>query len=332
MDSKKRLREDKPLKKTRKKTRHVDDQSESVHGDIVAVKCIRSIEKYTHSAKIETRILRKMYTAQKAAHVQLLVKLYTSFTHYGHYCMVFEPLGQSLLDYIQKNKYCGFPLTYVRLISAQLLSALTFMTGQHLIHTDLKLENILFVPSEDIECYPNIKLIDFGGATHDEERKSRIINTRQYRGPEVTLELGWSYPSDVWSAACIIAELFTGDLLFATHNNFEHLAMMQKMLGKFPTHMIHKSPVSGTFFYRSTSEYRELHTCNRAILNFRTVPLNEVDSLKTDLESLLYGLLALDPNNRLTAWQGLQHEFFDPLERSGQAWAIAMDLNPPGGT
>lgn len=72
-------------------------------------------------------------------------------------------------------------------------------------------------------------VIDFGGATFDNDRhKSTIINTRQYRGPEVTLELGscmllevyflsqllqflfnlgWSYPSDIWSVACIIAEV-----------------------------------------------------------------------------------------------------------------------------
>lgn len=51
-------------------------------------------------------------------------------------------------------------------------------------------------------------MIDFGGATYDDDQeKSTIINTRQYRGPEVTLELGWSFPSDIWSAACIIAEV-----------------------------------------------------------------------------------------------------------------------------
>jgi dual-specificity kinase/CDC-like kinase len=60
------------------------------------------------------------------------------------------------------------------------------------------------------------KVIDFGGATYDDEKKSTIINTRQYRGPEVILELGWSYPSDVWSVGCMIFELFDGDLLFAT--------------------------------------------------------------------------------------------------------------------
>lgn len=59
-------------------------------------------------------------------------------------------------------------------------------------------------------------MIDFGGATYDDESKSSIINTRQYRSPEVILGLGWSYPSDIWSAGCIIAELYLGELLFAT--------------------------------------------------------------------------------------------------------------------
>lgn len=60
-------------------------------------------------------------------------------------------------------------------------------------------------------------VIDFGGATYDNDpSKSRIVNTRQYRSPEVTLELGWSFPSDVWSAGCIIAEVYSGDLLFDT--------------------------------------------------------------------------------------------------------------------
>jgi hypothetical protein len=33
---------------------------------------------------------------------------------------------------------------------------------------------------------------------------------------QVTLELGWSYPSDIWSVGCIIGELYSGDLFFQT--------------------------------------------------------------------------------------------------------------------
>jgi serine/threonine protein kinase len=43
-----------------------------------------------------------------------------------------------------------------------------------------------------------IKLIDFGGATYDDEKKSSVVNTRQYRAPEVILGIGWSFPSDLW--------------------------------------------------------------------------------------------------------------------------------------
>jgi serine/threonine protein kinase len=57
-------------------------------------------------------------------------------------------------------------------------------------------------------CTGLCTVIDFGAATYDDDaHKSRIVNTRQYRGPEVTLELGWSFASDIWSAGCIIAEV-----------------------------------------------------------------------------------------------------------------------------
>jgi len=33
-----------------------------------------------------------------------------------------------------------------------------------------------------------IKLIDFGGATYEHEHHTQIVNTRQYRAPEVILD------------------------------------------------------------------------------------------------------------------------------------------------
>lgn len=43
--------------------------------------------------------------------------------------------------------------------------------------------------------------------------------------------------SDIWSMACILAELYTGEMFFSTHENIEHLAMMEKICGPFPRHM-----------------------------------------------------------------------------------------------
>ena len=65
-----------------------------------------------------------------------------------------------------------------------------------------------------------------------QKHKSTIVNTRQYRAPEVILGLGWGLASDLWSVACMVMELYTGDLFFATHEDAEHLALMERQLGR----------------------------------------------------------------------------------------------------
>ena len=121
----------------------------------------------------------------------------------------------------------------------------------NLIHTDLKPENILLVgnsyqtftynrwipsssttiarraPQRRVLLDTEIRLIDFGSATFDDEYHSSVVSTRHYRAPEIILNLGWSFPCDIWSIGCILVEFFTGDALFQTHDNLEHLAMME---------------------------------------------------------------------------------------------------------
>lgn len=253
--------------------------ADSKHSDEVAVKVIRKVDRYKASAKVESKILKQLYFMQENLEWQPNVIMYTHFEYLGHYCMVFEPLGKSLLQYVEQNGYHGFPPHMVKDVAYQLLSALDFLHRNRLCHTDLKLENILFVEGPEIQYtvpynkaqaghrgggagepsvtkrvqlpkVPQIKLIDFGGATYEDMRKSRIINTRQYRSPEVVLELGWSYPSDVWSAACCIAEISSGDLLFSTHDDLEHLHMVETAVEPLPPHMRQKSPVASNFFHR----------------------------------------------------------------------------------
>ena len=91
--------------------------------------------------------------------------------------------------------------------------------------------------SERLAKNTNIKVIDFGSATFDWEHHSTIVSTRHYRAPEVILELGWSQPCDVWSVGCILFELYLGFTLFQTHDNTEHLAMMERILGPIPYRM-----------------------------------------------------------------------------------------------
>ncbi len=66
-----------------------------------------------------------------------------------------------------------------------------------------------------------------------------------------TQGLGWSFPCDMFSVGCILVEFFTGDALFQTHDNLEHLAMMEVVMGKMPQAMAHKARwVEGLFCAR----------------------------------------------------------------------------------
>lgn len=87
----------------------------------------------------------------------------------------------------------------------------------------------------------SIRVADFGSATFDHEHHTTIVATRHYRPPEVILELGWAQPCDVWSIGCILFEYYRGFTLFQTHENREHLVMMEKILGPIPSHMIHRT-------------------------------------------------------------------------------------------
>ncbi|EPZ34061.1 Protein kinase-like domain-containing protein [Rozella allomycis CSF55] len=80
-----------------------------------------------------------------------------------------------------------------------------------------------------------IVLIDFGTAVYNSQHNYHsIVSTRYYRPPE----LGWTFACDIWAVGCISVELFTGKLLFKTHDDIEHLALMEKILGPFPKEMI----------------------------------------------------------------------------------------------
>ncbi|KAJ0403638.1 hypothetical protein P43SY_002453 [Pythium insidiosum] len=180
------------------------------------------------------------------------------------------------------------------------------------------------VDADRLTCRPPaniaVKLIDFGGATYDDESKSSIINTRQYRSPEVILGLGWSFPSDIWSAGCIIAELYIGELLFATHDNLEHLALIERCIGPLPQHMVERSaPHAERFFRRHRLDWPAGAPNEESVEHVRRMrSLRQIlrpEDAATGLLDLLQLMLVLDPENRITAKEALNHRFFDGFSR-----------------
>jgi serine/threonine protein kinase len=161
-----------------------------------------------------------------------------------------------------------------------------------------------------------LKLIDFGGACYDRDKKSSVINTRQYRAPEVILGVGWSRPSDMWSVGCILAELYQGELLFATHSNVEHLALMDRIIGPFPRRMVKAAKTNGVQIdlanevFDSDGRHRMGRVLSEEDAAFvRKAPSLECLVRKRDawFLDLLRRILVIDPNERATAHECLQY-------------------------
>ena len=60
----------------------------------------------------------------------------------------------------------------------------------------------------------SVKLADLGNACWIDRHFTPDIQTRQYRAPEVIIGAPYDQSADMWSLACLIFELLTGDYLF----------------------------------------------------------------------------------------------------------------------
>ncbi|RXG51700.1 Serine/threonine-protein kinase Doa [Armadillidium vulgare] len=257
----------------------------------------------------------------------LCVQMICWFDYHGHICIAFDILGLSVFDFLKDNNYRPYPLDQVRHMSYQLCYAVKFLHENKLTHTDLKPENILFCDSDfEITYDPkkkrdvrgvkrtDIRLIDFGSATFDHEHHSTIVSTRHYRAPEVILELGWSQPCDVWSIGCIMFELYLGITLFQTHDNREHLAMMERILGPIPYRMGRKTRTN--YFYHGTLDWDEKSSAGRYVRE-NCKPLRSYQMSSDEDHRLLFDLISqmleYEPSQRILLAEALRHPFFDKI-------------------
>lgn len=283
-----------------------------------AIKIVRKVKRYYESALIEAKIIREVNRREGRGRTHCVI-LHDSFTWNGHYCMVFENLGPSLFDFLKRHNYQAFPMACVQDFTVQLLETMEFLHSFRLIHTDLKIENILLMNYREISFdrqrrvpeRTRIKLIDFGGACYDDSKKSAVINTRQYRAPEVILATGWSMPSDMWSLGCILAELYQGELLFPTHSNVEHLALMEHTIGPFPRRMLKSANEIADEAFDAGGRHRMervLSAENDAFVR-KSPKLEEIVRRQEDrwFLRLLRQILVIDPKERATAHECLKY-------------------------
>jgi len=297
----------------------------------VALKIIKNVPKYRDAAKLEINVLSKLGKYDPSGKYQC-VDMLDYFDFHGHMCIAFEMLGKSVFEFLKDNNYHPYPMEQVRQMSDQLCYAVNFLHKNRITHTDLKPENILFLNSafdekDGVKIVRNaeIRLIDFGSATFNHEHHSLIVSTRHYRAPEVILELGWAQPCDVWSIGCIVFEMALGSTVFQTHEDKEHLAMMERVLGRLPTRMVNRSRVKyfnwGVLDWDpGTSNGQFVKKNCKSLLD--NIPEDKVGNEKEDWEdmfNLIRKMFIYEPSRRLTLPEAIRHPYFDKLRYRGKS-------------
>jgi serine/threonine-protein kinase SRPK3 len=160
----------------------------------------------------------------------------------------------------------------------------------------------------------DVKIVDLGNACWTYKQFTSDIQTRQYRSPEVILGAKYGASCDIWSLACVIFELVTGDVLFdprsgETHErDDDHLALMMELAGKRKPKKIALGGKRSKDFFNRSCDLRNIKTLKFWTLDRVFVEKYRLDEDEAmDLTAFLKPMLDFDPKNRATAEELLKH-------------------------
>ncbi|VDK46991.1 unnamed protein product [Anisakis simplex] len=195
--------------------------------------------------------------------------------------MVFEFLdGDDICFEIVKRASAGF--VYSEAVAShymkQLMQALQYMHSQGIVHRDIRPHNVVLASKDNSAP---LKLTGFGVAIKLESPESIIsggrVGTPQFMAPEVVSNMEYGTKADMWSAGVLLYILLCGRLPFVgSHRE------------------IYESITEGRYSHRGGTW----------------------QSISNSAKDLLIRLLTVDPHNRISAEEALDHEWIREREHA----------------
>ncbi|XP_038559281.1 STKc_p38 domain-containing protein [Micropterus salmoides] len=258
----------------------------------VAIKKLhRPFQSLIHAKRAyrELRLLRHI----QHENVISLIDVFTpdaTLEKFQTFYMVMPFVAQDLGNIMKRRRLTDRVITY---LFYQLLRGLKYIHSAGIIHRDLKPGNLAV--NENCE----LKILDFGLARQTESEMTGYVVTRWYRSPEIIFNwMHYSQTVDVWSAACILAEMITGKVLFPGQDSIDQLKKILNVTGTPDFSLVQKMQSKDAQSYvQGLPPQRKK--------NFKEV----FPSMDENAVDLLEKMLMLDPETRLTAKQGLSHPF-----------------------
>lgn len=196
---------------------------------------------------------------------------------------------------------------------ANSLSSLDISQGEEAMGDPM---NPTSLPTTDTNVI-EIKIADLGNACWYDEHYTSSIQTREYRAPEVLLGAPWGCSADIWSTACLIFELITGDLLFEPDEGHsyskddDHIAQILELLGELPSYLLNEGRYTRTFF-NSRGQLRNISKLKHwPLKSVLTEKYNFSPEEAQEIKDFLLPMLHLDPRKRADAGGMVNHPWLN---------------------
>lgn len=213
--------------------------------------------------------------------------------------LVFDHMDMDLKKYMDtKGDRGALQPMIIKSFMYQLLKGIEFCHRNKVLHRDLKPQNLL------TNSKGQLKLGDFGLARAfgiPVNTFSNEVVTLWYRAPDVLLgSRTYNTSIDIWSAGCIMAEMYTGRPLFPGTTNEDQINRIFRIMGT-PTErtwpgITQLADYKPTFQMYATQDLRQI--------------LPMIDPVGIDL---LQKMLQLRPELRISAADALNHPWFHDL-------------------
>ncbi|MBA0860365.1 hypothetical protein Goshw_016888 [Gossypium schwendimanii] len=229
---------------------------------------VKEIDKKLLSSKVSESLLKEISILSTINHPNI-IQLFEAIETEDRIFLVLEYCdGGDLAAYIQR--YGKVSEEVARHLMRQLAAGLQVLQEKHLIHRDLKPQNLLLTKGST----PQLKIGDFGFARSltPENLADTLCGSPLYMAPEIIQNKKYDAKADLWSVGAILFQLVTGKPPFDGNNQ---LQLFQNIL-------------------RSTE------------LQF---PEGALEKLHPDCVNLCRSLLRHDPVERLTFREFFDHKF-----------------------
>mmetsp|Transcript_7809 Transcript_7809/g.21329 ORF Transcript_7809/g.21329 Transcript_7809/m.21329 type:complete len:499 (-) Transcript_7809:50-1546(-) len=264
---------------------------EGSYGSVSKGKCkrthaIRAVKSISKSQMKNIDRFKQEIAVMKLLDHPNIIKLYETFEDHRSIYLVMELCsGGELFDRIIESGH--FTEVQAAILMQQIVRAIYYMHENHVCHRDLKPENFLFLTKEPIEK-TLLKIIDFGLSCRFEE--NQVLNTKAgtpyYVAPQV-LAGKYDQLSDCWSIGVIMYVMLCGYPPFFGETDAEVLSKVRL----------------GNFSFNAT----------------------DWKNISDDAKNLIRNLLKMNPRDRYTAEQALNHEWIK--NKAPKAQNVSLQSN-----